>query len=57
MYVECHGAEVSWSSCLGLLCVLDPDDRQTLAALGAGPVTSQPVEGGNFGGQTGPGEQ
>lgn len=56
----CRGAEGPWSSSLDPPCALDPADGQTPAALGAGPVTSGPVEGGNYGGacrgQAGPGE-
>lgn len=58
--VERRGAEGPWSSSLGPPCALDRGDGQTPAALGAGPVTSRPVEGGNSGGacrgHAGPGE-
>lgn len=57
--VGCRGAEGPLSL-PGLLCTLDPGNGQAPAALGAGPVTSRPVEGGNSGGacrgQAGPGE-
>lgn len=46
----CCGAGGSWSSSLGPPCALDPGDGQSPAALEAGPVTSQTVEGGKSGG-------
>lgn len=43
---ECCGSEGPVSSSLVLSWALDPGNGQTLAALGARPLTSQPGEGG-----------
>lgn len=56
----CRGAEGAWSCTGSSPCALDPANGQTQAALGAGPVTSHLMKGGDSGGacrgHAGPGE-